>query len=409
MIASTPSNVHPRVDESPQRVMPPSDPPPEPRRGKLGSDIIGPRNPDRERQSADLVCPPASDHGTLPSYKWSFADSHIRIEEGGWARQTTVRELPTSTELAGVNMRLEEGAIRELHWHREGEWAYMLEGKARFTILDLEGGAYEALVEKGDLWYAPTGRPHSIQGLGKGGCEFMLIFDDGNFSEDSTFLLSDWLAHTPREVVAKNFGVDPSILEKLSSKEKYIFRGQTPKSDTVLPPEFPKSKHRFTHKMLAQKPLKAPGGEVRITDTSNFPVSTTVAAAHVTIAPHGLRELHWHPNADEWSFFIRGKARVTVFAGSGMARTFTYQAGDVGIVPRSLGHYVENVGDEEVEMLEVFRAPKFEDFSLETWLKGSSGRMVLEHLNMQDTEEGNKFMEALKKAQLKEPVKAAKL
>jgi len=333
----------------------------------------------------------------------------MRIEEGGWARQTTVRELPTSTELAGVNMRLEEGAIRELHWHREAEWAYMLKGRCRFTVLDGEGGAYEADLVKGDLWYAPRGRPHSIQGVGKGGCEFLLIFDDGNFSEDETFLLSDWLAHTPKEVVAKNFGVNPSVFDKLAQKEKYIFRGLTPDTSSPgLPRDVPKSKHRFTHKLLAQKPLKAPGGEVRIADTSNFPASTTVCAAHVTIEPHGLRELHWHPNADEWSFFIRGHARVTVFAGSGMARTFDYQAGDVGIVPRSLGHYVENTGDEEVEMLEIFRAPVFEDFSLEEWLRGSPGQMVLEHLNLQDSEEGKKFMEALHKSQGKVPVKSGK-
>ncbi|KAH7915558.1 putative oxalate decarboxylase/oxidase [Hygrophoropsis aurantiaca] len=382
---------------------------PEPRRDELGSDIIGPRNPEREKQAPSLVCPPSTDHGTLPSLKWSFADSHTRIEEGGWARQTTVRELPSSRELAGVNMRLDEGAIRELHWHREAEWAYMLEGKCRFTVLDGEGGAYEADLEKGDVWYAARGRPHSIQGVGQGGCEFMLIFDDGNFSEDETFLLSDWLAHTPKEVVAKNFGLDPRVFDSLSKKEKYIFRGALPNVAVPgIPSDVPKSKHRFTHKLLAQSPVKTPGGDVRIVDTSNFPVSTTISAAHVKISPHGLRELHWHPNADEWSFFIRGRARVTVFAGSGMARTFDYQAGDVGIVPRSLGHYVENVGDEEVEMLEVFRAPKFEDFSLEEWLRGSPDQMVLEHLNLQHSEHGRKFLDALHSSQGKQPVKSEK-
>ncbi len=83
--------------------------------------------------------------------KWSFADSHMRIEEGGCARQTTIRELPTSVELAGVNMRLNEGAIRELHWHKEAEWAYVLEGKVRITPLDPEGGMYIDDLEKGDL------------------------------------------------------------------------------------------------------------------------------------------------------------------------------------------------------------------------------------------------------------------
>ncbi|KAJ3279335.1 hypothetical protein HK104_001552 [Borealophlyctis nickersoniae] len=368
----------------------------EPIRGKLGSTIIGPRNYERERQSVDLVRPPATDAGTQPSYKWSFADSHIRIEDGGWARQTTVRELPTSVELAGVNMRLEEGAIREFHWHKEAEWAYILEGSCRITVLDLAGGIYEADVEKGDLWYFPTGHPHSLQGIGKGGCEFLLIFDNGNFSEDSTFLLSDWLLHTPMDVLAKNFKLDVGVFDNISKREKYIFRGQVPDTNKPsIPDHARKSKQRFTHKMLAQPPLKFPAGEVRIADTTNFPISKTVCAAHVIIHAHALREMHWHPNADEWSFFIRGRARVTVFASSGMARTTTYQAGDVGIIPKNMGHYVENLGDEPVEMLEIFRAPVFEDFSLDQWLAQSPPRMVLEHLNLQDTEDGKRFLDAL--------------
>lgn len=75
----------------------------------------------------------------------------------------------------------------------QAEWAYVLEGNVRVTALDTEGGNYIGDVEKGDLWYFPAGHPHSLQGIGPGGCEFLLIFDDGNFSEDSTFLLSDWI------------------------------------------------------------------------------------------------------------------------------------------------------------------------------------------------------------------------
>ena len=106
--------------------------------------------------------------------------------------------------------------------------------------------------------------------------------------------------------------------------------------------------------------------------------------------------MHWHPNADEWSYFIRGHARVTVFASTNTARTFNYVAGDVGIVPKSMGHYVENMSDtEEVEMLEIFRAPKFEDFSLAQWLGSTPERLVTEHLFMSDQRAGKKFMEEL--------------
>lgn len=374
-----------------------------PIRDGKGSDIIGPRNIERENQGPDMVRPPSTDSGSLPPMKWSFSDSHVRIEEGGWARQTTIVELPTSVDLAGVNMRLEEGAIRELHWHKEAEWAYILEGSCRITVLDLEGGSYEDDISKGDIWYFPTGRPHSLQGIGKGGCEFLLIFDDGHFDENSTFLLTDWLARTPKEVVAKNFQLFPKLFDSLSEKEKYIFQGKVPNTNVPgIPHNASRSKYRFTHKLLAQSPMKVGGGEVRIVDTGNFPISSTVAAAHVIIEPGALRELHWHPNADEWSYFISGKARVTVFAGGGISRTFDYQAGDVGIVPRSMGHYVENVGSEPVEMLEVFRAPKFEDFSLAQWLGSSPPQMVIEHLNLKKND-ALKFIESLQP--IKDPIK----
>lgn len=93
-------------------------------------------------------------------------------------------------------MRLDYGVIRELHWHKEAEWAYVLEGNVRVTALDTEGGSFIDDLQKGDLWYFPSGHPHSLQGLSPNGTEFLLVFDDGNFNEESTFLLTDWLGET---------------------------------------------------------------------------------------------------------------------------------------------------------------------------------------------------------------------
>jgi oxalate decarboxylase len=137
----------------------------EPIREAEGADIVGPRNADRERQNPFTVRSPASDHGTMPNLKWSFADSHMRIEEGGWAREATIRELPISKTMAGVNMRLKAGGVRELHWHKEAEWSYMLKGKARITAVDELRRTFADDVGEGDLWYFPPGIPHSIQGL----------------------------------------------------------------------------------------------------------------------------------------------------------------------------------------------------------------------------------------------------
>ena len=127
----------------------PDAPPPEPVRGNEGAPILGPRNPAREAQSPDRLRPPVTDHGTLPSLRWSFADSHIKMREGGWSRQTTARELPVSTDLALVNMRLKAGGVRELHWHTAAEWAFMLKGRARITAIDPDGHAFQDDVEIG--------------------------------------------------------------------------------------------------------------------------------------------------------------------------------------------------------------------------------------------------------------------
>jgi len=88
---------------------------PQPISGKRGATIIGPTNPSREAENPDTLVPPQVDHGTMANLRWSFADSHMHLSEGGWGRQTTVRELPIATEVAGVNMRLTPGGVREMH------------------------------------------------------------------------------------------------------------------------------------------------------------------------------------------------------------------------------------------------------------------------------------------------------
>jgi oxalate decarboxylase family bicupin protein len=304
-------------------------------------------------------------------------------------------------------MRLGPGVIRELHWHKEAEWAYVLEGEVRISTMDPDGGYFMDDLKKGDLWYFPSGYPHSLQGLGANGTEFLLVFDNGEFSEESTFLLTDWLAHTPKAVLAENFRLKPQTFKNLPS-EKFIFQGSIPGSlddEAPIGKHVKKSKLQFTHKMLDQEPLHTTGGLVRITDSTNFPISKTVAAAHLIISPGALREMHWHPNADEWSFFISGRARMTIFGAEGKARTFNYMAGDVGIVPQNMGHFIENLSDDEpLEVLEIFRADQFRDFSLFQWLGETPKRMVAEHLFSGDKEAGERFLEAIEGAE-KDPIK----
>jgi oxalate decarboxylase len=369
--------------------------------GTGGTDPV-PGNPIRERQNPDLLNPPATDSGTVPNLRFAFADAHVRQTNGGWTRQVTQRELGISKALAGVQMRLNAGSIRELHWHKQAEWAYMLYGTARITAIDASGRNFADDVGVGDLWYFPGGIPHSIQGLGPDGCEFLLVFDDGDFDEDDTFLLSDWFKHVPPEVLGKNFGVPASLFGHTPDPSAlYIFKAPVPaplgpdKLLGALP--VPQT---FSHRMTAQEPIRTKSGTVRITDSSVFLASKTIAAALVEVEPGGMRELHWHPNTDEWQYYISGQARMGVFASSGQARTFDFQAGDVGFVPFAMGHYVENTGTTTLRFLEMFKSSYYADVSLNQWLALTPPELVKEHLNLDQ-----QFANALSKTKI--PIRPA--
>jgi oxalate decarboxylase len=190
----------------------------------------GPENKPLLDENPNSNLPPPTDYGNIVPVWYSFDLPHMRIQEGGWTNQVTQSVLPSSTDIAGVRMRLTAGSFRELHWHTSDEWAYMLYGNTRVTVLNPDGTIFIGDVGKGDLWYFPAGFPHSIQGLGPDGSEFMLIFNQGTFSEDDTFLISDWVAHTPPSVLAKNFGLPEGVLRNLPTHDLYIFPADLPAS-----------------------------------------------------------------------------------------------------------------------------------------------------------------------------------
>src|SRR5947207_169934 len=228
--------------------------------------------------------------------------------------------------------------------------------------------------------------PNSIQGLNPDGCEFMLVFEDGEFSETETLLLSDAMAHLPPEVLSKNFGVGEQALKNVPKEELFIFQTDVPgrleDDQKAAAGALGKSPKDFAFRTMEIPPTKrTKGGEVRIVDSSNFKVTTT-AMAMVTVHPGGMRELHWHPNADEWQYYITGKGRMTVVATGNKGRTMDFQEGDVGYVQKTLLHYIENTGDTDLIFLEMFRAARFQEVSLSQWLTHTTPELIMAHLDI---------------------------
>src|SRR5574344_803926 len=148
----------------------------------------------------------------------------------------------------------------------------------------------------------------------------------------------------------------------------------------------------FKHELINVPPIVTEGGSLRILDSNNFPACDTTSAALVEIEPGAMREIHWHSNADELQYYIQGKARMTVFQPGPKARTFNYQAGDVGYVPVGNFHYVQNIGTEKLVFLEIFKSDHFSDISLAQWIAMTPKEVVKSVLNLSD-----EFLDSVKK------------
>jgi oxalate decarboxylase len=310
----------------------------------------------------------------LPTFKFELEKSEGKVIGNSYGKEATVKQLPISKGIAGVSMKLEPGAMRELHWHATAaEWAFVIEGNVRTTVIDPQGNSETNEFEPGDIWYFPRGHGHMLECLGHEPCHFILIFDNGYFSEFGTFSITDWIGHTPKALLAKNFGLPESAFDGFPKDEVYFARGPVPPEK--LPPNLgrgqsPPETHKF--RMLAQEPhsIHKGGREWRV-GADRFPISQTVTGVILDLEPGGLRELHWHPTADEWQYVIEGRVSVTMFGSHGRYRTETLAKGDVGYIPQGYGHSIENVGDRPCRVLIGFNTGHYAAIDLSMWIAGN--------------------------------------
>ncbi len=310
----------------------------------------------------------------LPTFKFELEKSQGRVIDGSFGKEATVEQLPISKGIAGVSMKLEPGAMRELHWHATAaEWAFVIEGRTRTTVIDPQGNAETNDFEPGDVWYFPRGHGHQLECLGDKPTHFILIFDNGYFSEFGTFSISDWIGHTPKPLLAKNFGVPESAFDGFPTKEVYFARGPVPPEKPATPlqgQKLPPQTHKW--RLLAQPPIvDNKGGRLWLVDSHNFAISKTITGAILDLDPGALRELHWHPTADEWQYVIEGKVSVTMFGSGGRYRTETLEKGDVGYTPQGYGHSLENVGDKPCRVLIGFNSGVYGEIDLSQWIAGN--------------------------------------
>ena len=310
----------------------------------------------------------------LPTFKFALEKSVGKVVGKSSGKEATVLQLPISKGIAGVSMTLEPGAMRELHWHATAaEWAFVLEGRVRTTVIDPRGYAETNDFEPGDVWYFPRGHGHMLECLGNEPAHFILIFDNGYFSEFGTFSISDWIGLTPKPLLAKSLGLPESAFDDFPEDEVYFARGPAPSAKPLMPLQgWRPPPHTHRYQLLAQPPHRVfKGGREWRVDSTRFPISTTIAGVILDLEPGALRELHWHPSADEWHYVVAGQISVTMFGSHGRYRVETLDQGDVGYIPQGYGHSIENIGATPCRVLIGFNTGVYETIDLSQWIAGN--------------------------------------
>jgi oxalate decarboxylase len=314
-----------------------------------------------------------NDVGAMPDFRFSLDGNNPKVTSGGWAKEATVHQFPISKGIAGVHMFLNPGSSRELHWHAiAAEWAFVIEGRCQTVVLEPSGASEINNFEPGDLWYFAKGHGHSIQCIGDRPCHFILSFDNGAFSEHGTFSITDWIDLTPKDMLAKQFGVPKDIFDAFPKGEAYIQAGPVLRPEDALEAPWPReSTHKFRLLRDNRAIRELEGGSFRLATVDEFPASKTMSGGLLVLKPGEMRKLHWNVNANEWHYYLRGKGQVAMFGSGGRGKVAEFRPGDAAYIPMGFGHAIRNTGDEDLEVIMTWDNGKFEEIDLDKWVSSS--------------------------------------
>jgi oxalate decarboxylase len=295
----------------------------------------------------------------------------IKATSGGWAREITTRGLPIASHIAGAHLFMNAGGAREMHWHNSAEWAYIVDGHCQVTVVDPEGLAEIANLGPGDLWYFPKGHSHAIQTLGAVPCHAILAFDDGLYSEHGTFGISDWMSRYDSQLLSQAFGVPPKTFAEIPKAETYIMQGEVLQLDGPQARSARELDRARTHRyaLMAQKPhISTAGGSLYVASSKEFPMSNTMTGMVLRLKRGALHEPHWHADANEWHYVLKGRTRVTLFAPDKRVAVAELSPGECAYIPRNCGHSILNIGSEDAEIVGVLDSGTYHESSLSDWL-----------------------------------------
>jgi oxalate decarboxylase len=270
---------------------------------------------------------------------------------GGAIRTLTQTEMPALNGLSFFAVQFEEGGLGELHWHANAnELGVQLAGQGEVGILSPDGTGTTTTIEPGGVTFVPRGYAHYFRNVGTEPMHRIACFTN---AAPETYLLSSTLQPVPQAVLAAPFGLGPNEFPFLAARgTQFIVKvpGALPAVSEATPAAAA-TPNPYSVQSTAVEPTVFAGGAVREIGVKDIPALDGATVFPVQIEPYGMREPHWHTNAHELTYVMRGHAQFGIVAPDGGVQSFVIGPGGATFVPVNWFHYAANVGDEPLEML----------------------------------------------------------
>lgn len=267
--------------------------------------------------------------------------------ESGNITTVTSDEMPGLVNLSFAALKLQKNGSVEPSWHpNANKVGYCLEGNALVSIRT-PAAAELFTISKGEVFFIPQGYIHHI--VNTGDKETTIIFALNN-DKPELMTLSNAMFSLSDNVFKETFNIPPDLLKGLKKTRKQDLIHFLP---TIKPPNFISSRFKFNLAASSQLILTK-GGYVQAATKTNLPILNGLGILGFGLNPRSAVEPHWHTNAGELIYILKGKTHITVLSPDGNLDELEVKAGEGAFAAASHFHNIQNIGEDNVEVMAFF-------------------------------------------------------
>lgn len=304
----------------------------------------------------------SSKHQMVPRYKFQgigrtmssnffFSLSSIKPQKStasGSLTWVTSKETPGFVNISFANLRLNKRGSLESMWHpNASKVGYCTEGNILVSIRSPVGNNVFT-VKQGEIFFIPQGYVHHIENIGEKEC--VVSFALNNASPE-TMYLSKSVYSISDSVFNNTFNTQKGFVDGLKKLKNEDFIKTLP--PLTKAPSSTGSPYKFDIED-SKKEILTKGGYVQVGTKNNLPSLQGLGILGFGLNPKGAVEPHWHTNAGELVYIVKGQTIITVLSPDGHVDVLKVNAGEGAFAPASYFHNIENVGQDEVEVIAFF-------------------------------------------------------